>query len=62
MPKFKITYKKETIEEVEVEVEEASIMEALDNSRARAKKITAHEPNVSGKTTWTVCKVNQIGE
>lgn len=61
MPKFLVTYKVEKVELQTVEVEEEDIMAALDNSRKRAKALTADQPeNDIVKTIWNVVSIKSI--
>lgn len=62
MAKFLITYKIETVNHQIVEVEEASIMEAILNSRKRAKALTENQSSSSElpRTSWDVVEVKAL--
>lgn len=60
MAKFLITYKIETVKHQVIEVEEASIMDAILNSRKRAKALTESQSNSLPRTSWDVVEVKAL--
>lgn len=60
MEKFKVTFKAETIELRDEEVEDESVIAVLEKARIKAKELTATQTPGNVKTIWTVVAVKSL--